>query len=158
MKAHHTPELIRHAARLAASFRHWTGRDLVAPDSTATIAERLFHHPAVVVSHGAEPDPIFNYGNAAALALWELSWDEFVRTPSRLTVEPPEREERERLLAAVAARGWIDDYAGVRIARGGRRFRIEQASVWTVLDEAGHACGQAATFSRWHFLSADRFS
>jgi hypothetical protein len=149
---HRTPELVRHAARLAASFRRWTGRDLVAPASADDLAERLFHHPAVIVSHGTEPDPVFNYGNAATLTLWEMTWDELVRTPSRLTAEAPEQAERARLLAAVSARGFIDDYAGVRIARGGRRFRIEQATVWTVLDEDGRICGQAATFNRWRFL------
>jgi hypothetical protein len=144
---------VAHALTLAHSFRKFTGRDLL-PGVTdgRELAEELFHAPFVVVSHGTEADPILNYGNAAALALWEMSWDELTRIPSRLTAETPLREERARLLAAVAARGFIDDYAGVRISKSGRRFRIEQATVWNLVDADGAPCGQAATFAAWEFL------
>ena len=93
-----------------------------------------------------------NYGNRAALALWEMSWDEFTRTPSRLTAEAPNREERARLLAAVTARGFIDDYSGVRISKTGRRFKISQATVWNLVAADGTPCGQAAMFAQWEFL------
>jgi len=66
--------------------------------------------------------------------------------------EAPNREERARLLAAVTARGFIDDYSGIRISKTGRRFRIAQATVWNLLDEHGRYAGQAAMFSRWEFL------
>ena len=62
------------------------------------------------------------------------------------------REERERLLRRVADQGFIDDYAGVRIAADGRRFRIEQAVVWNLVDEAGTLQGQAACFHHWRPL------
>ena len=104
------------------------------------------------MSHGNEPDPILNYGNAAALALWELSWAELTRTPSRLTAEAPNRNERARLLEAVTRRGFIDDYSGVRISKTGRRFRIARATVWNLLTAAGQPCGQAAKFDQWEFL------
>ena len=138
---------------IARSLKHWTGRDLPPGTiSPAEFAEKVFHAPFVLVSHGTEADPILNYGNAAALALWEMSWDELTRTPSRLTAEAPNREERARLLAAVAQRGFIDDYSGVRISKAGRRFRIAQATVWNLLSETGQPCGQAAMFSHWEFL------
>jgi hypothetical protein len=69
-----------------------------------------------------------------------------------LTAEAPEREERARLMAEVTARGYIDNYAGIRIARTGRRFRIQAATVWNILDESGQPAGQAATFSQWNWL------
>jgi hypothetical protein len=97
-------------------------------------------------------DPILNYGNAAALALWEMPWEEFTGTPSRLTAEAPNRAERARLLSAVAADGFIDDYSGVRISKTSRRFRIAQATVWNLVTDSGEPCGQAATFSQWEFL------
>ena len=138
---------------LARSLKHFTQRDLLPGDfSPAELAEKIFHAPFVIVSHGTEADPVLNYGNAAALALWEMSWAELTRTPSRLTAEAPDREERARLLAAVAARGFIDDYSGVRISKSGRRFRIAQATVWNLLTEAGRPCGQAAMFARWELL------
>jgi hypothetical protein len=71
--------------------------------------------------------------------------------PSRLTAEAPDRTERARLLAEVAARGFIDDYSGVRISRTGQRFRIERATVWNLSDDEGRRCGQAATFRTWRY-------
>lgn len=141
------------AQLLLDSFRRWTGRDLIERSGTVEEqAERLFAAPFVVVSHGIEPDPTLNYGNRIALELWELDWEAFSRTPSRLTAEPENRAERERMLAQAATQGFIDDYRGVRISRTGRRFLVEEALVWNVVDDAGRKIGQAATFPRWTFL------
>lgn len=62
------------------------------------------------------------------------------------------RDERRRLLDSVTRNGYIDDYAGIRVARSGRQFRVEAATVWNLADDAGHNAGQAAMFSRWRFL------
>jgi len=147
------PFLEDHTQRLLRSYRHWTGRDLIPSDGPPEeVARRLFHQPFVVVSHGTEEDPLLNYGNEAALSLWEMAWEEFTKTPSRLTAEPMNREDRARLLAVAAEKGFIDDYQGVRISKSGRRFRIEKAVVWNLVDETNRPCGQAATFSRWTYL------
>jgi hypothetical protein len=116
------------------------------------LAKNIFTAPFVLVSHGTETDPVLNYGNAAALALWEMPWEELTRTPSRLTAEAPNREERARLLAAVTEHGFIDDYSGIRISKTGRRFRIARATVWNLLTEDHQLCGQAAMFGAWEFL------
>src|SRR6185503_4048167 len=122
--------------------RQFTGRDLLPGlFNPAGLAKNLFLAPFVLVSHGTEADPVLNYGNAAALALWEMTWDELTRTPSRLTAEAPLREERARLLAEVTAHGFIDDYSGIRISKTGRRFRIAQATVWNLVTEDGAPCG-----------------
>ena len=139
-----------HVQLLLDSFRRFLGRDLIPRDGPAAEqARRLSEAPFVVVSHGTEADPILNYGNAAALALWEMDLATFVQTPSRLTAEPVHRDERARLLERTRRDGYVDDYQGIRIARSGRRFRIEQAIVWNLVDEAGNHRGQAATFDRW---------
>jgi MEKHLA domain len=148
-----TPAVIAHTQLLARSHLKWTGRDLLPGlFNPAGLAKNIFHAPFVLVSHGTEADPVLNYGNAAALALWEMTWAELTRTPSRLTAEAPNRDERARLLAAVTANGFIDNYSGIRISKTGRRFRIAQATVWNLLDERGTFSGQAAMFSRWEFL------
>jgi len=69
-----------------------------------------------------------------------------------MTAEPVHRQERERLLERTARQGFVDDYQGIRISVSGRRFRIERAIVWNVLDVTGRKIGQAATFSSWHDL------
>jgi len=138
---------------IARSLKHWTGRDLLPGNGLpAEFAGKVFHAPFVLVSHGTEADPVLNYGNDSALRLWEMTWAELTRTPSRLTAEAPNRKERARLLAAVTARGYIDDYAGIRISKSGRRFRINQATVWNLLDDQMNYAGQAAMFSRWQIL------
>ncbi|HEY2988549.1 MAG TPA: MEKHLA domain-containing protein [Candidatus Binatia bacterium] len=144
--------LEEHAARLISSYAHWTGKDLVPAGSIVARARRLFHAPYAALSHDTEPDPILNYANQSALALFELTWEELIRLPSRRTAEPVEQAERERLLATVAERGYIDNYRGVRVTRTGRRFMIERATVWNLLDEDGGYYGQAAMFSDWKYL------
>jgi len=145
--------LVEHVDLLRRSLRQLAGRDLVPAALTSLqAAQAVFEAPFVVLSHDATPDPVLTYGNRAALALFELSWAELTRMPSRLTAEAPDRDERARLLTRVAAQGWIDDYSGVRISRTGRRFRIEQATVWNLADADGCRRGQAATFASWRDL------
>jgi hypothetical protein len=142
--------MIEHVQILLDSFARLLGRDLVQRQrSPAEQADRLFRAPFVVVSHGVESDPILTYGNAAALALWEMTPEELRRTPSRLTAEPVHRDERARLLERTRRDGYVDDYAGIRVSKSGKRFRIERAIVWNVVDSAGSHRGQAATFDRW---------
>lgn len=145
--------LAGHVTLLRRSLRQLTGRDLVHSDlAGADAARAVWEAPFVVLSHGTESDPVFNYGNRAALVLFELRWDELTQMPSRLTAEIPDRAERARLLAQVRASGYIDDYTGVRVSRTGRRFRIARATVWNLSDAAGQPCGQAATFAEWQPL------
>jgi hypothetical protein len=145
--------LAAHANRLIASLRRWTGRDLVDRGlSPVEQARRVFHASFVVLSHDPSPDPLLNYANLAGLRLFELAWEELIRLPSWQTAEPVHREERARLLETVTRQGYIDDYRGIRISRSGRRFWIERATVWNLLDENDTPCGQAATFSEWQYL------
>ncbi len=113
------------------------------------LARRLYHAPFVVLAHDTEPDPVFFYANRAAQEVFALSWAQLVRLPSRLSAEPLAREERQRLLDRVAAWGFIDDYAGVRVSASGQRFRITGATVWTLVDEQAARVGQAAAFATW---------
>ena len=133
----------------------WLKRELIdrGGDIEAE-SQRLFQAPFVVVSHADSDDPILNYGNRQALDLWEMDWPEFTATPSRLTAEPVNRDERARMLRRVEAHGFITDYRGVRMSRTGRRFLVERATVWNVVDDRGARRGQAATFSRWTRLAA----
>ena len=148
-----TDFVVAHTAFLARSLKHWTGRELVSGVSDPLeLAQKVFEAPFVLVSHDTEPDPVLNYGNRTAQVLWEMPWAELTRTPSRLTAEAPNREERARLLAEVARHGFIDDYSGVRISKTGRRFRISRATVWNLLTADGRPGGQAAMFDRWEYL------
>ena len=144
---------VEHTERLRRTFHSLTGRNLLDPAlSPEAAAEALFHAPFVVLSHNAAPDPLLTYGNQTALKLFALSWEQLIQMPSRLTAEVPNQAERARLLAEVTRRGLIDDYSGIRIARTGQRFLIQQAIVWNLTDHEGQLCGQAATFQEWQLL------
>lgn len=144
------PFLIRHAEILRASYRHWTGRSLLehAIAGEGAIAA-LFEAPFALVSHGIEAEPVFNYGNRLALSLFEMNWEEFTALPSRLSAEAPNQGERARLLEAVSRQGYIDDYSGMRIAKSGKRFMINQATIWNLLTPEGRYYGQAALIRQW---------
>ncbi|MEB3180496.1 MAG: MEKHLA domain-containing protein [Nostocaceae cyanobacterium] len=146
--------IIIHTQRLLHSFKHWTGKSLLDVNGTPEeIAKSLFVAPFVIVSHGTEKDPIFNYGNRTALELWELSWEDFTQMPSRKTVRDVERKDREQLLLEAATKGFITNYSGIRNSSSGKRFQIQDVLLWNVLDEDNQRCGQAAFFSDWLFIS-----
>jgi hypothetical protein len=142
-------------ALILSSYQRLLGQPLL-PEAEglhgAALARALWLAERVVVAHGTEADPVFFYGNRLALRAFEMDFAAFTRLPSRFSAEPLAREERARLLERVSRDGYIDDYAGVRISALGRRFRIEQAVVWNLVDAAGVCHGQAASFSQWQDL------
>ena len=149
------PDTAAHVQLLLDSFVGLLGRELISRmGNEADQAERLFQAPFVVVSHGTEADPVLNYGNSTALTLWDMPWEAFTQTPSRLTAEPMHRDERATLLARTHKYGYVDDYSGIRIAKNGRRFLIEQAIVWNLTDSTERYRGQAASFNHWTLLDS----
>jgi hypothetical protein len=145
--------LVRHAQHLLDSYARRLGRELIdRSDDPRAQADRLFHAPFVVVSHGVESDPVLNYGNRTALQLWETDFETLTKMPSRLTAEPMHRNERSLLLERTTRDGYVDDYRGIRISSTGRRFLIEQAVVWNIDRPDGVRIGQAATFDAWQYL------
>ena len=112
----------------------------------AALREALWNAPRAIVAHGTEDDPVFFYGNRLALQLFEMSFDEFTRLPSRFSAEPQAREERSKLLERVTRQGYADNYSGMRIASSGKRFMIADGTVWNLIDEQGKHRGQAAVF------------
>ena len=137
---------------IIGSFRRLMGRDLAGP---AADAEWLYYRaPFVVLAHDGGADPRFIYANKTAQTCFEYSADELIGLPSRLSAETEERAARQLLLDRVSRDGFISDYSGIRIAKSGRRFRIENAVVWQLIDAEGMHHGQAATFSEWHDVNS----
>lgn len=143
------------AALLDASLRRVTGHG-VLPDAPSPQAQADWLYaaaPFCLLAHDTQEDPIFMYGNKAVQACFEYDWKTLTRLPSRLSAELPNRDERQRLLDTVKRQGFIADYSGIRIAKSGRRFLIEKATVWEVVDDAGTRHGQAALFATWRDLA-----
>ena len=142
--------LAKHADLLISSYLYWTGKELIKPQSaTDNIYQALFNAPFGVVSHNTAHDPIFNYANQSALSLFEMDWLTFTQLASRKSAEAVNQVERNRLMARVTKYGFIDDYQGVRISSTGKRFMIENATVWNIINKKGAYCGQAAVFHQY---------
>ena len=132
------------ACPLLASDRPGTSRRLTA--------QELFNSSMAVLAHNNAGDPALTYANATALRLWKRPWNEMVGMPSRLTAAQSERNERSASLKQALARDAIKTYSGIRVDRCGRPFMIHNARIWTLWDEEGRRCGQAAAFSSWWWL------
>lgn len=146
---------IAHTRLILSSYEKWKGRKLIEPtpnQEPESIAAQLFYAPFVVVTSNANADPILNYGNQAGLNLWEMPWEVLTQTPGRHTAEAVHRDERQKFLDTVQKNGFIDNYSGIRISSTGKRFKIENATVWNLVDESGSYLGQAATFNQWKYL------
>lgn len=156
------PALDTRLRLIVESYRRLTGKELIHPplplagegqgERVDALRKALWYAPCAILAHGTEDDPVFFYGNRLALELFEMDFAAFTRLPSRFSAEPLERDARARLLERVAQQGYVDDYAGVRIAASGKRFMIDKATVWNLVDEAGVMRGQAATFTNWQPL------
>ena len=134
-------------ALLTESYARLVGTPLVPPGRDATWLYR--DAPFVVLAHGPDPDPHFIYANKAAQDCFGYAWEEFLALPSRLSAETQDQAERQELLDQVHRDGFMSGYRGVRIAKSGRRFIIEDGVVWELIDAQGARHGQAATFSSW---------
>lgn len=145
--------LVEHITCLDQSLWRWAGRGLInEPCSSEQLARQVFLAPFVVVSHDASDDPMFTYGNRLALELWEMSWEEFTQTRSRMSAPAVQQAQRAQLLAEVRSKGFIEGYSGCRVSRSGKLFQIENATLWDLMDAAGNYYGQAAMFDSWHYL------
>ena len=143
-----------HFTLLESSYQKFFHKSLLLENNgNRSFAQTLFEAPFAVVSHGTEADPVFNYANLKALELFGVDWQEFTKMPSRLSAEPVNREERQRLLQQVTEHGYIDDYQGVRISKQGQCFLISHAVVWNLMDKNNIYRGQAACFRDYKFLS-----
>ena len=109
----------------------------------------LFTSKNPILAHDNADDPALNYANAAALQLWDSQWDEMIGMPSRLTAPSQERRQRLVVLNNAKEQKGIKNYQGIRINRKGQLFMIKNARIWTIWNERGIACGQAATFDNW---------
>ena len=138
---------------LLTSYKSTYGEDLLdfSSDSYSNIEQaiRVFNMQNPLLSHDLAKDPCLNYVNAAALLLWKKSWDEMIGMPSRLTTPRKEQQLRQKALNHLSQKDAIENYQGIRINSEGELFMIENARIWTILDETSCIVGQAATFSSW---------
>lgn len=108
-----------------------------------------------LLMHNGGDDPLFQYANARARALFGYTLEEFRRLPSRLSAEPDQRDERAGMLKQAAEFGYFEGYSGVRISKEGRRFRIVDAVIWQLKNADGKVVGQAARIPKVEAILED---
>lgn len=144
--------VVAHAALIAKSYEFWTKQTLFDKSLVGVdLAKAMYHAPFVVVSHGTEADPIFNYGNLTAQKLWEITWDEITVMPSRLSAEPMEQSRRNLLLEEGKQRGITVLEKGLRVRKNGQRFYIKDVKLFNLIED-GQYLGQGAVYMDWEFV------
>ena len=139
--------------QITSSLKMLAGIEIV--DFSKSIEEQAiqtYNADYVLLAHNATDDPVFNYGNKAALKLFEMTWEEFTNLHSKYSAEQDEREQREKFLAEVRKNGYADNYSGIRISKSGKRFEIRNVLLWNVFDDKGNRIGQAAMFEDYRYL------
>jgi len=137
---------------LRDSYERVCGKPFPKDPLNRPLGEALYYSTYVIVSHGTEKDPVFNYANQAAQALWGMDWEQFTRLPSRLSAGEDKVEQREAALKEAFAKGYITGYEGIRIDAKGREFHIRNVTLWNLIDANGKQHGQAAMFDTWEYL------
>ena len=139
---------LEHVSVLLGNLKKWTGFDLAAEFGVADaeLGKGVFEADFCLLSSDLSADPILNYGNLKALALWEMSWEELTSTRSRDTAKPDSQSDRDGLMRRVNEKNFVTGYSGMRVSRTGREFLIKDVTIWNLFDDDGKPYGRAAWF------------
>lgn len=105
--------------------------------------------PFCLLVHNTSSDPRFVYANLTAQACFEYDWDAITRLPSRMSADISDQPQRQGFVDTVSRQGFATGYRGLRVSRSGRRFWIEDVTMWQLTDASDTLRGQAAVYARW---------
>jgi len=140
-----------HIGRLLDAFARVTGGDLIAEMKLdpVQLGRSVWESNFALLSHRGDEKATLNYGNHFALNLWECNWTSFTTMPSAATAPCEDMAERSAMMASASRHGFVSGYAGRRVSAKGRLFRIENGTIWRLVDSKGEAFGIAATFRQF---------
>lgn len=142
------------AQLLLSSHRLLTGTPLCPSKPGDDPVHLLYENASFgLLAHDTSPDPVFVYANRTAQRCFGYTWTEFLRLPSRLSAAPEGQGDRREFVRSVTERGYASGYRGLRIAKSGRGFWIEDVTMWNLVDSEGTRHGQAAVFRSWRDAS-----
>jgi MEKHLA domain len=101
-----------------------------------------------ILSHGMQDDPIYNYGNCAALELFDQTLETLCQTPSRYSTVESLMEDREQLIRKINDVGYGTILNAVRTTPKGKLFVIQKIWIWHVYHDNGRRIGLAALYDR----------
>lgn len=149
-------DMISHVSLLDRSLKRLTGRGLyermkVQPSSPKGIYNTVcLNERFVLISHGTEANPIYNFGNVAALQAFMRSWHDLM-IPSAESVVLRSQDEtlRNELMQKVTDHGFVEGASGIRVRGDGKFIKLVDAVVWNCYDDDNSTyIGQAAFFDR----------
>lgn len=118
-------------------------------DQNITTPEELDQNERFgILSHGTQQDPIYNYGNWAALTLFDYSLEELCQTPSRYSTVESLMDDREKLIQQINDVGYGTISDAVRQTTNGSLFVIQKIWIWHVYHPDGRRIGLAALYDR----------
>lgn len=148
------PDDAARAAEILDSYARLLGRELIPRSGDAAEdARRLFDLPLAVLAHDTAPQPRLDWANRAAARAFDATPESLLGRPSADTAPADAVADRHRLFAALACRGFVTGYAGVRVSLTGRRFVIDDVTVLELTDAAGRPAGHAAVIGATRPLS-----
>ncbi len=139
------PELVSFCQDMVKCYQKFSQSKLIEL-SDRPIVEALYQANFILVAHHVQDDPVFCFANLKAQALWEMDWQEFTSTASRLSAPENARAERQTLLDAASEKNIVMDYSGVRVSKTGKLFQIEDVILWNIFNADEQLIGQAARF------------
>jgi len=153
-------DMITHVKYLDKSLAKLTGRGIYERmniprcDSTdEEIYQSICNNERyVLISHGTQDSPVFNYGNMACVNAFARSWENLTSMPSRECVISKSQDEAVRieLMRNVTDYGFVDgEFRGYRVRGDGKFIKLTECVVWNCYSEDGETyIGQAALFDR----------
>jgi hypothetical protein len=146
-----TPADTKFFSLLTGSYERLLGRPLSTMAATGTDAAWWLYQdaPFALLAQDTSDDPAFVYANISAQRRFEYSWEEFSGLSSRLSAPVADRAARDRLMKGILRDGYVEGYRGLRESATGRRFWIEDVTIWNLLDAEGTVQGQAALVPSW---------
>ena len=145
------PRFITRAREILESYRRRLGHDLFERSGDAAEdARRLFDLPLAVLAHDASPAPLLDWANLAAARAFDATPESLLGRPSADTAPTDAVSDRRALFEVLAGQGFVTGYSGVRISLTGRRFVIDDVTVFEVTGAAGRPAGHAAVISATH--------
>jgi hypothetical protein len=136
---------VARACEILDSFRRLLGRELIERSGDAAEdARRLFELPKAVLAHDASPTPLLDWANLAAARAFDATPESLLGRPSAATAPADAVADRRALFDVLARQGFVTGYSGVRVSLAGRRFVIDDVTVFEVTAAAGRPAGHAA--------------
>lgn len=139
------PRFTTRAVEILDSYRRLLGHDLIKRSGDpAEDARRLFDLPLAVLAHDTAPQPLLDWANLTAARAFDSTPESLLGRPSADTAPADAVADRRALFDVLARQGFVTGYSGVRVSLTGRRFVIDDVTVFALTDAAGRPAGHAA--------------